>query len=270
MPPLVDAVLSTRLSAEVLSDQLMHWLRLQASGKLWLAAASPSSHSHSQPQVIDDVAQCAVAKLQLSVQLQSKLLSALFGDLSQGAFLCDPQGTLLAANEAFLQLMGYRCEELIGQSSDLLLPLFAQGELAADFRCLIHERSRWEGELSACRKGGELFPLWLQVRYLAVDSQEASSGYFLGLTTDLRASRQLEESVLQLSRTDSLAELNRILLEDRLALDIRQAELTHSKVALIRVSLSRFRALNEYYGRAIGDWVLMSQMQRLQRLGRCE
>ena len=265
VPPLVDAVLSARLSAEALREQLMHWLRLQASNKRWLATANPAS----QPEaVVDDVAQCAIAKLQLSAQLQSELLSSLFESLSQGVFLCDQQGTLLAANEAFLQLTGYRCEELLGQPS-AVLPMNAQGELAADFWRLIHERSRWEGETSACRKGGEVFPLWLQVRYLVAEPQapaEAAAGYFLGLTTDLRASRQLEESVLQLSRTDSLADLNRILLEERLALDIRQAELTHSRVALIRVHLSRFRALNEHYGRAIGDWVLMSQMQRLQTL----
>ena len=153
VPPLVDAVLSARLSAEALREQLMHWLRLQASNKRWLATANPAS----QPEaVVDDVAQCAIAKLQLSAQLQSELLSSLFEALSQGVFLCDQQGTLLAANEAFLQLTGYHCEELLGHPS-AVLPMNAQGELAADFWRLIHERSRWEGETSACRKGGRSF-----------------------------------------------------------------------------------------------------------------
>ncbi|MGL4205634.1 MAG: EAL domain-containing protein [Aeromonadaceae bacterium] len=264
---LVDAQLSAQLSGEQLREELLHWLHLQASAKLWQAASSSTTPPQAVP-VPSQGESGSTPPLSLPPLPQRELLAMLFDSLSQGLFLCDRQGMLLAVNEPFCQLMGYRSEELIGQTAEMLLPRSAQGELAADFRRRVYEQGRWEGELSACRKEGAIFPLWLQVRYLPAEEErtERAQGYFLGLTTDLRASRQLEECVLQLSRTDSLSELNRILLEERLALDIRQAELTHTKVALIRVHLSRFRALNEQYGRAIGDWVLMTQMQRLQSL----
>jgi PAS domain S-box/diguanylate cyclase (GGDEF) domain len=245
---------------------LLHWLHLQASATLWLEAASPVSHPAPLSVERQPVSTHLgfLKQLNLSAQFQSELLSQLFESVTQGVFLCDMEGKLLAVNEAFCQLTGYSCDELIGQPSDFLLPLYAQGELAADFRHLIQERARWEGELSGCNKEGELFPLWLLVCHMTATDAATTDGYFLGLTTDLRTSRQLEESVLQLSRTDSLSDLNRVLIEDRLALDIRQAELIRCHVAYIRIRLSRFRTLNEHYGRAIGDWVLMSQMQRLQ------
>ena len=270
VPPLVDAVLSAQLSAEQLREQLLHWLRLQASAKLWLAAASPiSPNNEASPAKAADERQSPPTLLSLPALPHGELLSMLFENSTQGLFLCDQQGQLLAVNEALCQQTNYRNAELVGQATDILLPPSAQGELVTDFRRRVSELGQWEGELSACRKGGEIFPLWLQIRYLAAKAEgtpEAAQGYFLGLTTDLSASRHLEECVLQLSRTDSLSELNRILLEERLALDIRQAELTQGKVALMRVHLSRFRSLNEQYGQAIGDWVLMSQMQRLQNV----
>ena len=62
----------------------------------------------------------------------------------------------------------------------------------------------------------------------------------------------LEDSVLQLSRTDSLSELNRVLLEDRLSLAIRQAERQQQVVAVLYINLRRFRMVNDRFGYAMG------------------
>lgn len=60
------------------------------------------------------------------------------------------------------------------------------------------------------------FPFWLTLQYIPGSEQEdpgTLTGFYTGIVTDLRTSRQLEECVLHLSRTGSLSELNRILVE---------------------------------------------------------
>ena len=184
-------------------------------------------------------------------------------------FICDVQGLLRWVNPAFCALCGYTPQELIGRPSCLLLPLFMQGDSYEEFRLRIRQWRGWEGELNGRNKAGESFPFWLTLQYLPGSEQEdpdALSGFYTGIVTDLRTSRQLEECVLHLSRTGSLSELNRVLVEERLTQDIRQAERSGQIVAVLHVDLRRFRSLNEKFGYAVGDWLLMSQLQRLQAL----
>ncbi|WP_024872585.1 EAL domain-containing protein [Tolumonas lignilytica] len=279
---LVDEVLPADMEAEHLREHINQWLRLRDSVQIWMKASSskqilaePLSHPTS---VLNNVPikrntnDSLLTDISLPDGLKSDLLTLFFESSSQGMFICDMQGCLIAVNPAFSAVVGYTQEELKGSQPDFLLPLRGNDDYYKEFRRLVYEQNGWDGELSGRRKDGDIFPLWLTLRFYPTQPElveGVKEGYYIGILTDLSVSRMLEDSVIQLSRTDSLSELNRVLLEERLTLDIRQAERHQQKVAVFYINLRRFRAINDRFGYAIGDWVLMAQLQRLRNLVGC-
>lgn len=267
MLDLVDATLSASANGEMLRSQLMHWVRLQASAKLWVqAAGSLSGALVESPAAVSMSSLPVPPSVSLPVHCRPALHSRLVEQSSQGMLIYDADGVLQSVNPALCTLLGYQVEELLGQNIELILPHYPQDEDHREFHRQVQRLGRWDGELFGRHKRGDLLALWWTLSYSGTPDEAGIAGYYVGSVTDLSTLRQLEEHVLQLSKTDSLSELNRILVEERLGLDIRQAGITGQKVALLLVQLRRFRLLNEQYGYAIGDWVLMAQLQRLQQL----
>jgi diguanylate cyclase (GGDEF)-like protein/PAS domain S-box-containing protein len=274
---LVDEVLSTDLDAEQLRLHINQWLRLRESIRSWEGAANshqvltrPLMHPTQGlncPMPHKPTTQ--TIRTQLPPELELELMALLFDTSSQGMFVCDMEGRLLIVNPAFATIVGYARDELQGVEPDFLLPQRVHYGYYNEFRHRVAEQNGWDGELSARRKDGDVFPLWLTLRYHPSHSElieTVKEGYYIGVVTDLSVSRMLEDSVLQLSRTDSLSELNRVLLEDRLSLAIQQADSQKKIVAVFYINLQRFRLVNDRFGYAIGDWVLMAQLQRLRNL----
>lgn len=268
---LFDALIYTDQSVAEICEQLLHWIKLQNSAHLWtLAAQGASGHPvHSETNLLSEVV--AAPLFDDAKGLPSKhrmaILCRLLNASSQGMFVCDSHGAIRLVNSALCNLTGFQRAELIGHSAQKLLPHFAHGGSFGDFRARIRDWGGWEGELCGCTKQGSQFPVWLwlqSVSPLLDEPADTDPGFYVGLVTDLTSSRHLEACVLQLSRTGSLSEINRILFEERLAEDIKQADISGKHVAVLNVELRDFRSLNEQYGYVVGDWVLMAQLQRLQ------
>ena len=231
---LVDEVLPAEIEAEQLREHINQWLHLRESVLVWQRASN--SHQTLDKPLVHPASglNCplpqaypkkGVSLTKLLPELESTLMTLLFETSSQGMFVCDMEGRLLTVNPAFATIVGYQREELLGAKPDFLTPQRGHDEYFQEFRRRVYKQNGWDGELSAQRKDGDIFPLWLTLRFQPSQSEiieGVKEGYYIGIITDLSVSRMLEDSVLQLSRTDSLSELNRVLLEDRLSLAHRQ------------------------------------------------
>ncbi len=77
--------------------------------------------------------------------------------------------------------------------------------------------------------------------------------------------RENERQLRRLAHTDSLTGLaNRLLFDARLQQSMQQARRTRGRIALLLVDLDHFKAINDGYGRAIGDEVLRCAADRLR------
>ncbi len=77
--------------------------------------------------------------------------------------------------------------------------------------------------------------------------------------------RESERQLQSLAHVDVLTGLaNRLLLDARLQQSMQQARRGHGQLALLLVDLDHFKAINEGYGRAIGDEVLRTMADRFR------
>jgi diguanylate cyclase (GGDEF)-like protein len=87
---------------------------------------------------------------------------------------------------------------------------------------------------------------------------------FEGVAKDITVQRALEEEVRQLAFYDPLTKLpNRRLLDDRLSQTLVSSKRSACYGALVFLDLDKFKELNDTYGHAVGDLLLIEVSRRL-------
>jgi diguanylate cyclase (GGDEF)-like protein len=88
----------------------------------------------------------------------------------------------------------------------------------------------------------------------------------IGVARDVTALRQAEEKLRFLAHHDPLTGLtNRSLFSDRLDSALRAAHRNRASLALLFLDINDFKIINDIHGHAVGDHVLCTIAQRLER-----
>ncbi|MGX5726779.1 EAL domain-containing protein [Metapseudomonas otitidis] len=193
---------------------------------------------------------------------QQRLAATVFEAASEGIVILDPDYRLLAVNQAFTQVTGYRAEEVLGRA---VAEISGTRESRRQYH-LIHQQLEhdgcWQGELVDTRKNGELYPQWLQLNVVRDSRGQAS--HIVGFFSDLSARREAEERLRYLSHYDDLTGLaNRTLFRDRLHQASERARESGHGLALLHIDLDRFKVLNDSLGHELADQLLRQMGRRL-------
>jgi diguanylate cyclase (GGDEF)-like protein len=87
----------------------------------------------------------------------------------------------------------------------------------------------------------------------------------MGISHNITERKKAEDKISFMALHDSLTGLpNRILLEDRLAQAIALARRNQKRVAVLMLDLDRFKNINDIFGHAIGDRLLVAISRRLK------
>jgi diguanylate cyclase (GGDEF)-like protein/PAS domain S-box-containing protein len=191
-----------------------------------------------------------------------RLARMAFESASEGMMVTDAEGRILAVNPAFSEISGYRADEALGQSP----AMFASGEHDAAFFQHMWEQlisaGRWSGEVINRRKSGESYPEWLSI--VAVGEPGARTSRYVGLFSDITERKREEDHIRRLAHFDALTGLpNRILFGDRLRRMVSMLVRRGGKMALLYLDLDRFKPINDQYGHAFGDKVLIEAARRM-------
>lgn len=192
----------------------------------------------------------------------SETAATVFENAAEAIVVTDEKGNFIQVNPAFSVMSGYAPEEVLGRPVGILKsdrhPEDFYGQM---WRILIRD-SRWQGEVWNQRKNGEVFIVWLSI------SRVASSGQprrFVATLTDITRSKQLEEELRHRAYHDPLTDLpNRALFSDRLRVAISQARRHGRSFALCFIDLDSFKPVNDRYGHAAGDELLVETARRLR------
>jgi diguanylate cyclase (GGDEF)-like protein/PAS domain S-box-containing protein len=216
----------------------------------------------ARPLDLDLLAQ-RVRALQRFAAVHSGLLE-IIDHVLEAIIVIDGSGIVRAFNAAAEAVFGYAAAEVIGRNVSMLMPSPYREEHDRYIASYLHSRKpRVIGvgrQVVALRRNGEAFPVSLAVSAV----KGARSDTFIGLVRDLSPERE-RERYAHMALHDPLTGLpNRIHLVG--ALDdaaVRAGRPGHG-LALLFIDVDRFKDINDRFGHAIGDAVLVTLAGRLR------
>lgn len=196
-----------------------------------------------------------------------RLAEAVFKNVDTGIFVTDPKGVIVRCNPAFTRITGYESHEAIGKSAEILKSGVQDQAFYDDMWKKLNGMGHWEGEIWNRRKTGNIYPEWLRID--AVNDAAGRLTNYVATFTDITFRKEIENQLRLQATHDTLTGLpNRYLFTDRLLHALAQADRAAQKAALLFVDLDGFKEVNDSFGHAAGDQLLVEVAQRLQALVR--
>lgn len=194
-----------------------------------------------------------------------RLAAAVYEQSGEGILVSDRNNAVIMVNRAFTAVTGYCLEEMRGRNPRTL----SSGRHDRDFyRSMwadLQETGRWQGKIWNRRKNGEIYPEWLGITALRDANQRIS--HYIAIFDDISAHRATAQNIRYPVGRDPLTGLpDSTLLRDRLRQALLQAMRHQHSVAVLRLDLDRFAAVNEQYGYTVGDRLLERVGSRLLAL----
>ena len=123
--------------------------------------------------------------------------------------------------------------------------------------------SHWYGEIWNRHKHGRVY-----AEMLTISTVYDAQGYplhYVGLFSDITALKEHERQLEHLAHYDALTGLpNGVLLADRVRQAMTQAQRHAQSIVVAFLDLDGFKAVNDHYGHAVGDRLLMVVATRMK------
>jgi diguanylate cyclase (GGDEF)-like protein/PAS domain S-box-containing protein len=237
------------------------------SFKLWVETQRGHSLPWSESEV-DSANTLSITLAELFARQQLKRadadlrIAATAFESQEGMVITSAEGRVLKINKAFTEITGYASEEAIGQNPRFLRSGRQDAAFYAAMWGEIGRSGSWRGEIWNRRKSGEAYPEWLSIT--AVKGDDGQVTHYVGTFTDITQRKTAEEEIKHLAFYDQLTELpNRRLMMDRLERALASCARQRWQGALILIDLDNFKALNDTFGLAVGDQLLIEVATRL-------
>lgn len=194
--------------------------------------------------------------------MELRLSRMVFDSVTEGIMVTDAAHRILAVNPAFSEVTGYRADEALGRTPQLL----ASGRHNAEFYRHMSESlaslGRWSGEVINRRKNGNQYTEWLNI--VAVETGPGQETRYVGLFSDITERKRTEEHIRRLAHFDSLTGLpNRVMFMDHIRRSLARISRTRGRLAVLYLDLDYFKNVNDLHGHDFGDKVLIEAAQRM-------
>lgn len=200
--------------------------------------------------------------LATQTQREKLILSA----APDGVLWVDSHGQISVANPAIETLTGYASSELVGQPVDVLLPeamRAGHGDAMRRFFLAPSARAMGSMNLRLRCKDGHLLPVDISLGHFSDGQESAAIAYI----RDLSERVAFEETLRQQALTDDLTGLpNRRQFRQRLAVALDAADSHSRPFAVLLLDLDHFKDVNDSFGHATGDDLLVMAGARIRGL----
>ena len=207
---------------------------------------------------LEEIVRERTAELHKSNQTLSVLIEA----SPLAIFVLDTEGRVSLWNPAARSMFGWDEQEVLNKPFPLV-PSERRDEFEAAFEAALAGQKPVTGyETRRQRKDGSLVDVTVWTTALR-DQQSEVSG-IMAIVADITERKAAEAKINYLAYHDTLTGLpNRVSFEERLAESVAHAGRARGRLAVMFLSLDRFKKFNDTLGHVIGDRLLRSVAERL-------
>jgi diguanylate cyclase (GGDEF)-like protein/PAS domain S-box-containing protein len=192
-----------------------------------------------------------------------QLAARVFENTTEAIVVTDHRNRIVDVNPAFTMLTGFKKDEAIGNDPGFAKSGRHDTEFYSNLWHQLWKTGSWEGEMWDRRKNGEIFPKLVSVNLVKNEDGEVIN--CIAVFSDASLAKSNEEQLQRLAFKDSLTGLdNRTSFHVRLQQEFCLAKRNNKKLALLCIDLDKFKPINDTYGHAIGDMVLVEVANRMQ------
>lgn len=191
------------------------------------------------------------------------IAASVFTHAGEGVLISGPDSRILAANQAFVRIMGYPDQQaLIGRYTHELRMDYLGGESFATLRQGLMQNDTWQGEICGQHESGDQWSATLNVN-VARDAAGKVT-HHVAILTDITQLKAQQQQLERIAQHDPLTGLpNRSLLADRLQQAMAHARRHNERLAVIYLDLDGFKAVNDVQGHGQGDALLVTIARRM-------
>ncbi|MDP9293560.1 MAG: diguanylate cyclase, partial [Actinomycetota bacterium] len=200
-----------------------------------------------------------------AVQSSEESFRSAFQDAVIGMAVTGPEGQLLRVNRALCEMVGYSEAELSGRRwAEITHPDDLGKSAEGRRRTLAGEQDAFSCEKRYIHADGHV--VWVSLMVRLVREADGRPLHFVGQVQDVTAQKEATEALAHQALHDPLTGLpNRTLFVDRLQQALNRARRTGGRVAVVFIDVDRFKAVNDSFGHASGDGLLVQIASRLSQ-----
>jgi diguanylate cyclase (GGDEF)-like protein len=201
--------------------------------------------------------------LETSVELEQSLerYTDLYDFAPTGYFLLTANGTIREANLAGADLLGKERSCLMDRQFSFFVSTETRSVFNAFLDTVLASASKIRCEVTLTLRGAPPLHLYLE----GVGKNTAAGRQCRLAATNVTERKRAEDRIQHLAYYDALTQLpNRVLLTDRLHQAIAQTRRDQKRLAVCYLDLDGFKAINDTWGHAHGDRVLVEVAHRLK------
>ena len=241
-------------------------LRLQtASGVRWFDVQLLVAERDASQRPARLVVSLTDATARRAAAERQRLSASLFQHLHEGLLITDSELRALDVNPTYSQITGLSRTELLGQVPHLLQPatdLDSRRQQAAMWASL-RATGSWRGELVQRRRNGEACALHLTIS--TVQGPDGRARNHVLVVSDITEQRAQRERLERQAHYDELTSLpNRARLSRMLGEAMVACERDACLLAVCYLDLDHFKPVNDRFGHAAGDGLLVELAARLR------
>lgn len=162
------------------------------------------------------------------------------------------QGVITEVSEAFCEISGYKKDELIGKSHNIVRHPNTPASFYKEMWNTLLSKKEWRGEIRNLAKNGDIY--WIYAIITPIFKNSEIIG-FTSIKTNITNKKYIEE----LSITDELTKIyNRRFFNIKIEEETNRAKRDKKELCLIILDIDFFKQYNDTYGHQEGDIVIKS------------
>jgi len=200
--------------------------------------------------------------------LDASLLMAIVEKIPHAVVITDSRQVIVYVNSAYENLTGISKEHALGKTPRINQSGHHDLAFYKQLQAELDKTGQWEGDVWDYLSSGNSYLKHLNIETITDTKGEVS--YYFAIFSELSALHRSEAELERLTHYDPLTDLpNRILFRNRLGHEFNISSRHNSLTGLVLLNVDRFKLINDAFGFAAGDQLLIDVAKRLKTGIRC-